>query len=163
MVPELPTTWLSPVILCAVNLRLKPHKAFAHCQYEIQQLLARGPHRWKIGLTTCPVDRWFAIGNDKYFRCYDQMLLLHACTSLEAGYILEACLIDKYWNTPGLDNKKRNDRGGGGQPKSDSKLVYIYVVSLRADLRDAAMIALIESRVDLRWALWRPDEFSIGR
>ena len=144
--PMAPVYYHSPDIFSTVITARRPHHAYTHCIAIIDAVLKGAPKRFKIGLTGNPSERWY--GSVKYFRYWDKLDLLHASQSLEAAYMLEAALIDKYFEKTGCANRGNLDYGGGGRPRMDEELYYVYIVSHR--VRTKAEMEIVESRKDLR-------------
>jgi len=77
------------------------------------------------------------------------MVLLHACRSAEGALFMEMGLIAHFADQNYNENKDNNDRGGTGRPKADSKFFYLYVVTIRGDLRDGAQHRAVLRRPNL--------------
>jgi hypothetical protein len=82
-----------------------------HAHWQLEQLRARHPHVFKIGITCHPVQRW-AYASYAYRRDSERwqgMQVIYATESAIAAAFLEAHMIYVYKDTPGC----RNCRAGG--------------------------------------------------
>jgi hypothetical protein len=82
-----------------------------HSHSQLEQLRARHPHVFKIGITCHPVQRWayacYAYRRDS--ECWQGMQVIYATESAIAAAFVEAHMIYVYKGTPGC----RNCRAGG--------------------------------------------------
>ena len=82
---------------------------------------------FKIGFTSNPIQRFvsYRLAN------FSHMCLLHVTACKNTAAMLEAALIDVFWNISGCRNQ---NPGGEGPGHLQAPLFYVYMVGARADV-----------------------------
>ena len=102
-----------------------------HCKTQVRNVISRygGPVCcFKIGISCTPIRRF------RFYQAknWEEMVLLHASIDVDVTNMLEAALIDIFWDTRGCFNEAR---GGEGNCHLRPPPYYTYVVAARADGR----------------------------
>ena len=112
--------------------RANSGQALKWCKAKIDSLLNRGPHVFKIGITSNPLFRFYKepshmCPSPGYYRCGDKfkgMHVLFAGSTFEEAALMEAALKDVYQGRPG----NRNMRAGGEGRNSETGPFFTYLV-----------------------------------
>jgi len=107
-------------------------KALAFCRSVVDKLVAKGPHVYKIGVTSDPLFRFYKrpfaeSPSPGYYYCHEKfkgMYIIYASVSWDEAALMEAVLIESHKGKPG----NRNDRPGGEGRKTDTGPFFTYVV-----------------------------------
>jgi hypothetical protein len=129
---------------------LRAGRATRHAEYVINKVLDSGVSIFKIGMTSDPKARF-----ESYCGEFETMHLLHACSTLEGSWFLEAHLISVFGEMQGSLHKARGDIGGEGNPPNGRLWYFVYLAHCRTEnylkrVREAAARkkALANTRAD---------------
>lgn len=107
-------------------------QSLAFCRRVIENILSRGPHVYKIGVTANPLYRFYKrptldSPSPGYYYSrekYKTMYIIYSAATFGEAALMEAVLIEGHRNMPGC----RNENPGGEGRKADQGPFFTYVV-----------------------------------